>query len=307
MVGPAGATNGPQYDRAMRAPPPWPPEPPLPLPPGRTVHVPDRGEMFIRDSDPAGTTERPVVMLLHGWIATADLNWCGAYDDLAGAGYRVLAIDHRGHGRGLLPLERFSLAACAGDAAGVLRTLGLTPATVVGYSMGGAVAQLLARDHPDVIGGLVLSATAQHWKDPETRRVWRAMGAFGLSLSVAPRATWRSGLHRVGMPDSPATAWLQSELMRHSARDIADAGRELGRFDSRPWAASIRAPTAVVLTTRDGAVRPSKQRELAAAFNATVFEAPIRHLEIVTQAREYNPVLLEAIASVTPERGMKAA
>jgi 3-oxoadipate enol-lactonase len=109
------------------------------------------------------------------------------------------------------------------------------------------------------------------------------------------------------MPDSPATAWLQSELMRHSARDIADAGRELGRFDSRPWAASIRAPTAVVLTTRDGAVRPSKQRELAAAFNATVFEAPIRHLEIVTQAREYNPVLLEAIASVTPERGMKAA
>ena len=287
--------------------PPWPPEPPVALPPARTVHVPGRGEMFLRDSDPAHAGGGPVVMLLHGWIATADLNWCGAYDDLAAAGYRVLAIDHRGHGRGMRPLEPFTLAACAADAAGVLSTLGIAPATVVGYSMGGAIAQLVARDHADVVSGLVLSATAQHWKDPETRRVWRSMGAFGVSLSVAPRATWRSGLQRIGMPESPATVWLQSELMRHSARDIAEAGRELGRFDSRPWAGSVRIPTAVVVTTRDGAVRPSKQRELASAFGATVFEAPIRHLEIVTHARDYNPPLLDAIASVTPGRGVKAA
>ena len=39
-------------------------------------------------------------MLLHGWMVSADLNWCGAYGELAAAGYRVLAIDHRGHGRG---------------------------------------------------------------------------------------------------------------------------------------------------------------------------------------------------------------
>jgi 3-oxoadipate enol-lactonase len=84
-------------------------------------------------SDTGG--DGPVVMLLHGWIASADLNCCGAYDDLAAGGYRVLAIDHRGHGRGLRPLEPFTLSACAADAAGVLRTLELAPATVAGYSM----------------------------------------------------------------------------------------------------------------------------------------------------------------------------
>jgi hypothetical protein len=133
------------------------------------------------------------------------------------------------------------------------------------------------------------------------------MGAFGLTLAMAPRATWRRGFQRLGIPESPRSVWLQSEMMRASARDIAEAGRELGRFDSRPWAGSVRARTAVVVTTKDSAVRPAKQRELAAAFGAQVFEAPITHLEVATQAAVYNPVLLEAIAAVGPERDVKAA
>ena len=287
----------------MSTRPPWPPEPPIELPAARTVLVAGRGEMFIRDTGGDG----PAVMLLHGWIASADLNWIGAYRDLANAGYRVLAIDHRGHGRGLRGLVPFTLADCAADAAGVLRTLGLSPATVVGYSMGGAIAQLVARDHADVVSGLVLSGTAQHWQDPETRRVWKAMGAFGLSLALAPRVTFRRGFRKLGLPDSPATAWLESELMRHSPRDIAEAGRELSRFDSRPWANAIDTPAAVVITTRDTAVSPRKQRELASALGAAVFEAPTGHMDIATKAEVYNPVLLAAIAAVGPDRGMKAA
>jgi pimeloyl-ACP methyl ester carboxylesterase len=273
------------------------------MPPARTVHVPGRGEMFLRDTGGDG----PPLMLLHGWIGTADLNWAGAYGDLTDAGYRVLAIDHRGHGRGLRPLVPFTLADCAADAAGVLRTLDLAPAIVVGYSMGGAIAQLVARDHPDVTAGLVLSGTAQHWQDPETRRVWRTMGALGLSMSLAPSATWRRGFRRLGIPESPRTVWLQSELMRHSARDIAEAGRELGRFDSRPWAGSIRAPSAVVVTTLDGAVRPFKQHELATALGALVFEAPITHLEVSTGADRFNPALLGALAALRPDQRVKAA
>src|ERR1700712_4199967 len=118
----------------------YPPVPPVELPPARTVRVADRGEFFLRDTGESDSA-RPVVMLLHGWMASADLNWVGAYSALAGAGYRVLAIDHRGHGRGLRPLVPFRLADCAADAAAVLRELGVAPATVVGYSLGGAIAQ----------------------------------------------------------------------------------------------------------------------------------------------------------------------
>ena len=182
------------------------PVPPHEMLPARTVVVPHRGEFFLRDS---GETDprRPTVMLLHGWIVTADLNWHGAYDALVDAGYRVLAIDHRGHGRGLRAMSRFRLADCAADAAAILRQLEAAPAIVVGYSMGGVIAQLMARDHPDVIRGLVLSATCQHFQDPETRRIWRWMGVVGLLLGLAPRSFYRGALRNAKIQLNERTAW----------------------------------------------------------------------------------------------------
>jgi pimeloyl-ACP methyl ester carboxylesterase len=274
-----------------------PPVPPTEMPPPRTLRLPGRGELFLRDTGGEGLP----VMLLHGWIVNADLNWWGAYDELREAGYRVLAIDHRGHGRGLRQLGPFRLADCAADAAAAMRALDAAPGIVVGYSMGGAIAQLVARDHPDVVAGLIVSATAQHWQDPETRRYWRLMGLLGLMLSLAPHRTWRWGFRRVGIPDNDRTAWLLAELTRGSARDIAEAGREMERFDSRPWLGPLQVPSAMVITTRDEVIAPRKQRELAAALEAGVFEAPLRHNDMPFRREVYNPVLLAALEAVVGE------
>jgi pimeloyl-ACP methyl ester carboxylesterase len=274
------------------------PTPPHELLPARTVIVPGRGEFFLRDSgetDPA----RPTVMLLHGWMVTADLNWHGAYDALVDAGYRVLALDHRGHGRGLRAMAPFRLEDCAADTAAVLRELGADPAIVVGYSMGGVIAQVMARDHSEVMSGLVLSATCQHFQDPQTRRIWKWMGVVGMGLGLAPRQVYRASFRSAKIPFNQRTAWWLSELMRHEARDVTEAGRELGRFDSRPWLASLqRLPAAMVLTARDQMVSPAKQRELAQAAGATVFEVDIDHLEVADRADVYNPGLISAVAAV---------
>jgi 3-oxoadipate enol-lactonase len=269
-----------------------PPSPPVILPPARTVSAPGRGELFLRDSGGDG----PPVMLLHGWMASADLNFWGAYDALIQAGYRVLAIDHRGHGRGLRSVVPFRLSDCAADAAAALQLLEAAPATVVGYSMGGAIAQLMARDHAEVVSGLVLAGTTHDWTERRERWFFRAMGALWLLVALAPNWLWRSALRREGLRDPELVSWMISELLRTSARDLAEAGRELGRFDSRAWIASLRAPAVVVVTTRDTVVVPRKQRSLAAQLGARVVEAPIEHLEVI--GRKFNTPLLAAIDAV---------
>jgi len=270
------------------------PEPPLEPPPGRVVHVRGRGEFFMRDSGGDG----PAVVLLHGWMVSADLNWIMVYDALAGAGYRVLAVDHRGHGRGLRSPERFRLTACADDAAAVLAAEGVARVVAVGYSMGGPIACLLARDHPQLVGGLVLCATAPDWQEPGMRRAWRLMGLLRLELGLFPNGAWRAGLRALGLPDSSGTTWAAAELSRGSARDIAEAGRELGRYDGRAWLGALRIPRAVIVTAEDALVPPRKQRELAALLGTAPREVPGTHLAVTTHSEPFAVALLDALSAV---------
>jgi 3-oxoadipate enol-lactonase len=272
------------------------PDPPVELPQGCVVRVPGVGEMFVRDTGGDG----PPLLLLHGWMFPSDLNWYRAYGPLSEAGYRVLAIDHRGHGRGLRTPEPFSLTACAADAAALVRTLELSPLTVVGYSMGGPIATLMARDHPDTVSALVLGATAREWTEPRMKMLWRSMGALRLALNMFPLSSWRWALRRAGFPDSPTTSWVAAELSRSSGRDLAEAGRELGRFDSRPWIETLKMPAAVIVTTSDTAVPPRTQYELAESLAAPVFEIDCDHAGVTVKGAEFARVLLDALGAVAP-------
>jgi 3-oxoadipate enol-lactonase len=271
-------------------------DPPVELPRGCVVHVPGLGEMFVRDTGGDG----PPLLLLHGWMFPSDLNWYRAYGPLSEAGYRVLAIDHRGHGRGLRTPEPFSLTACASDAAALVRTLELGPVTAVGYSMGGPIATLMARDHPDTVSALVLGATAREWTEPRMKMLWRSMGLLRLGLNLFPLESWRWGLRRAGFPNSPTTSWVAAELSRGSGRDLAEAGRELGRFDSRPWIARLGLPAAVIVTTSDTAVPPRKQYELAESLSAPVFEIDCDHAGVTVKGAEFARVLTQALEAVAP-------
>lgn len=268
-------TRARNFARRLERNDPQPPVPPSGLPPARIVELPGRGEAFVRERP--GRPGQPTVLLLHGWTASADLNWFRAYDAVAGEG-RLLAVDHRGHGRGMRSEERFSLEDAADDAAAVLRTLDAGPAIVVGYSMGGPISMLLAHRHPDLVEGLVLEATALEWRASfRERLVFRFMAALEFVLrSGRPKGllerTLRDAVHQ--SPDlEPLIPWLQAELRRGDPSAIADAGRALGLFDARPFAPSFSVPTAVVVTTKDRLVRPRKQRQLARAIpGASTFE-----------------------------------
>ena len=252
------------------------PIPPPGLPAGRTVVVPDRGEVFVRDSglSPSGTVsgapDDPVVLLCHGWTVSADLNWWPVYGPL-GEIARVIAIDHRGHGRGMRSRQPFSLEAAADDAAGALRALGVSSAVVVGYSMGGPISMLLSQRHPDLVAGLVCEATALEWRATRRERwMWKGIGVMEWFLRLGNVASLADRALKHGPPEH--RAWFAAEITRGDPVDITNAGRALGEYDARPFVGDLDVPAAVVITTRDRLVRPKKQRALAAALRATTIE-----------------------------------
>ena len=270
------------------------PDPPITPPPGRLVHVPGRGEFFVRDSGGDG----PAVLLLHGWMVSADLNWITMYEPLHAAGFRVLAMDHRGHGRGLRGPVPFRLADCAADAAAVLHEIGAERVVAVGYSMGGPIAALLARDHAPLVAGLVLCATAPDWQEPNMKRGWRLMGLLRLELGLFPNGFWRAALRGMGLPDAAGTTWAGAELSRGNARDLAEAGRELGRYDGRAWLAELTQPRLVIVPVADTLVPVRKQRELAALVGVVPREVPGTHVAVTTHAEPFLEALLAALADV---------
>ncbi|HRW38787.1 MAG: alpha/beta fold hydrolase [Acidimicrobiales bacterium] len=267
------------------------------LPPGRTVELEGRGTVFVRDSGgPAGA---PVILLLHGWAVTADLNWFPAYPGLAER-YRVVALDHRGHGRGIRPRHGIvTLPDCADDAVALLDVLGVERAVVVGYSMGGAVAQLVWHRHPGRVAGLVLASTARHFQGGPISDLWyRSYTPLAHLAHLAPGpadAIVRLRVERRVRGDQRA-AWMRQELERVSPAGLLSSMRSVGAFRSNRWIGTVDVPTSVVITTRDRTVPSRNQRKLAAALPlATTFEHAGPHDSIVSQADAYVPVLLDAV------------
>lgn len=279
--------------------------------PGRFVTIAGRGEFFVRYAPHADPTA-PVVLLLHGWTASSDLNFFTAYAELHQHA-TVIGIDHRGHGRGLRPDEPFSLEDCADDAAAVARELGAEQVIAVGYSMGGPIAMLLARRHPELVAGLVLQATAMEWRATRRERTrWQISRMFGpitrrfvrprlVRLVFARRFPRRHALR-------PHLGWMLAEWRRNDPWHMAQAARALSRFDARPWLASLGVPTVVVLTTRDQLVPPRKQRQLAETASAAVIPLDGDHFVNVLQPAEFSVATTRAVrqALVEPAAGLVA-
>ncbi len=280
-----------------------------PLPPGRMIDLPGRGRTFARTA--AGPPGAPTVLLLHGWMASADLNWFRCFGPLARS-FNVVAIDHRGHGRGIRNPRPFSLSACADDAAALVRELGIDRVIVVGYSMGGPVAQLVWKRHPDLVQGLVLCATSRNFGRslPERAMFTGLLGLSGVSR-VTPDRVRREVARRVfgrGFEQSPIAAWLTEELQRNDPTTVLQAGWSIGRFSSAEWIGDVDVPTSVLVTTHDQVVSTQRQRRLAASIpGAEVIEVAGDHGVCVTTPSVFVPALLDGIRRVARRSRAAAA
>ena len=266
----------------------------------RGVALRDRGTTFVRVSP--GAPGAPTLFLLHGLGATGLLNWRSSLDALA-RDHRVVVIDHRGHGRGMQIRKPFRLADCADDAAAVADELGIDRFVAVGYSMGGPIAQLLWRRHPERVDGLVLCATACRFSSSDLRRMSFAVSPLVNAMGrLAPRRLIQRASHSwlSDAIDDPAIRDLiLSEVGRSDPITISQAASAVLRFDSRSWIERVDVPVSVVVTERDEMVRPASQHAMADRIpDAVVHPIPCGHNACATVPRSFVPALEAACASV---------
>lgn len=251
----------------------------LGVPEGRPLYLHGRGTTWIREiHGPPGA--RPVV-LLHGLAATGGLNWMGAFDALAQR-FRVIAIDHRGHGRGIRT-RHFKLEDCADDVAALIEQLGLDAPLLVGYSMGGPIAALSWRRHRELVGGLVLCATSRNFRgSPGEKLAFAALGVAGVWPVLFPEHLLRRfgslfcalPIPRVGKQ----VKWAVDEIAGHEPHAIVQAAAEIGRFNASGWMGQVDVPSAVMAHTNDQVVPLRRQLRLADSIpGAVLHEVPAGH------------------------------
>jgi pimeloyl-ACP methyl ester carboxylesterase len=116
-------------------------------------------EIAYLDRAPERDDRHEAILLIHGFASNLHVNWVapGWVKTLSDAGYRVVALDNRGHGRSSVSYDpaAYTPQKMAGDAAALLAHLGIGRAHVMGYSMGARISAFLALAEPQRVASLV--------------------------------------------------------------------------------------------------------------------------------------------------------
>src|SRR3954470_3602124 len=229
-----------------------------------------------------GEAADPTVLLVMG-LGTQMIAWPEEFcADLAGRGFHVVRFDNRDVGRSsrvrakppsLMQLARrdkkaaaYALEDMAGDAVGLLDCLGVERAHVVGASMGGVIAQILAARHPDRVLSLVsiMSNTGHRWTGqpaPVAVKVLMQRAPAEREAFIEHMVKAWSVISSPGFPRDEAEMRAELERAYERGHDAAGTGRQLAAVmasgDRTASLKDIRVPTLVVHGEADKLVRIS--------------------------------------------------
>jgi 3-oxoadipate enol-lactonase / 4-carboxymuconolactone decarboxylase len=220
-----------------------------------------------------GPDDAPVVAL-SGSLGSTHAMWDEQAAALAGE-FRVLRIDHRGHGGSPSPPGPYTVDDLAGDVLALLDDLGIDRVAFVGLSLGGAVGQMLALRAPERIERLALCCTSSHFGPPEGWHERAATVRDGGIEAVAPAV-----LERWLSPAAPPALRerLQAMLLSIDPEGYAACCEAIAAHDVRGRLAALRMPVLAIAGSDDPATPPEWLEEIAG-------EVPGARLHVIDGAR----------------------
>jgi pimeloyl-ACP methyl ester carboxylesterase len=237
----------------------------------------------------------PACIFLHYWGGTGR-TWDDVIDRIGHA--RCAAVDQRGWGESIATDGRYDLAAMADDVQGVVAALGLQRYVLVGHSMGGKVAQIVAARQPASLLGLVLVAPAPPTPMPVPEAQRGAMlASYGSREGVQQALTVLAG--------SPLSDVARERVIEDTLRGAAGAKgewTERGMIeDVSAGLEAVTVPTIVVIGDRDRVEHESALRQAVGRFlpHATFrVLAGVGHLSPLERPGELAPACLDLLASL---------
>lgn len=190
------------------------------------------------------------ILLIHGFASNIRTNWVdpGWVSLLKREGYRVVALDNRGHGASDKPHDvgSYALALMLEDARALLDHLGIPRADVMGYSMGARIAALLAHRHPERVRSAIFGGMGANMVRPMrgTEEIAQALEADTLADVADPTGrTFRAFADKTG-----SDRWALAACMRGSREPI---GADV--------LAGLRCPVLVAVGTTDDIAAPAEE------------------------------------------------
>ncbi|AWB84528.1 alpha/beta fold hydrolase [Corynebacterium liangguodongii] len=218
---------------------------------------------------PHGASPRTVVLLSS--IATTLETWRNQAPALAET-HRVIALDHLGHGRS--PRSQAAPGETTVDdlAANVLATLdglGVERFSLVGLSLGGALAQYLAATSPRVERAVFCSTAAflggpQRWV--ERTNIARSEGMAALADDMV--ANWFTATYRAEHPD--IVSWVREMIRGIDAEGFAQNGDALAGWDFASRLGEITCPVLTIAGAGDPSTGPEQLAEIASGVAGPV-------------------------------------
>lgn len=228
-----------------------------------------------------------------------------------GQRYQVITFDNRGIGGTASRGAPYTVSTMAADTVGLMDALGIDQAHLLGYSLGGIVAQEVAIGYPDRLQKLILAATTPVGPnlDDAISHVQAAVGLEGVASSRDLASTDLSHL----MPTlvdlafgNPVYRAILKPLSRLYARrlDTGDLARQLGApaaADTLSGLAAIRAPTLVITGTRDRVIPPYASEVLASRIPSArlVRVEGGSHALLIEMPRRFNKHVLDFLEEAT--------
>lgn len=245
------------------------------------------------DPYPSGS---PTVLLLHG-LGADSTSWTLQIPALSEAGFRPVAPDAPGFGASPYDGRGWNIPRVAAQMADLLGGLGSGPASLVGLSMGGVIAQQFALDFPQLTKKLVLVSTYSVLR-PDNLSGWvyfirRAATILTLGLKAQAQVVARRVFPNP--QDEPLRQMYLSIVARADPHAYRKAMLSLGLFDSRKHLKEVKAPTLVITGAEDSTVTPARQRVLVLGIPSArqVIIPQAGHAVSVDQADKFNQTLLD--------------